>query len=155
MKFIVLLLEFSTYFEDNSSVRCGVGEDLFPFSKLSFCFIDSVLCLTEPFSFRGSHYELLISVSVLLVLYSGNSLLANVFTATSHFFFYHVPTFSSLVFVFSFSPLFQNLVLIDIYIASVNSVFKSWNLKSWNFHHLIHDYTHVFFFCNHLGVYSF
>lgn len=39
------------YLEDQSSVRCGVGENLFQFFRLLFCFIDSVLCLTEDFKF--------------------------------------------------------------------------------------------------------
>ena len=36
---------------DISTVGCGVGEDLFPFCRLSFCPFDDVLFLTEAFQF--------------------------------------------------------------------------------------------------------
>ena len=44
-------LDFFVYFGDQPSVQCGVGEDLFPFYRLSFCFVDRVLCFTEASQF--------------------------------------------------------------------------------------------------------
>ena len=46
-----LMINF-LYFGDQSSVWCGVSEDVFPFCRLPFCLIDSVLCLTETFQFH-------------------------------------------------------------------------------------------------------
>ena len=45
------LLEFFRYFGFEPSVRSRVGEGLFPSCTLLFCPIDSVICLTEAFSF--------------------------------------------------------------------------------------------------------
>ena len=42
-------LEFFVYFGDQTSVWCGVSEDLFPFWRLLFCLVDHVLCFTEAF----------------------------------------------------------------------------------------------------------
>jgi hypothetical protein len=47
--FGVYFLMFFIYFRYRSSVRCMVGEDLFPFCRLSFCPINGVLCFTEAF----------------------------------------------------------------------------------------------------------
>ena len=40
-------------FGDQSSVSCGVGEDLFPFCRLLFCLVNHVLCFTEASQFQG------------------------------------------------------------------------------------------------------
>ena len=40
-------LKFFMYFGDQSSVRCGIGEDLFPLCRLLFSLVDHVLCFTE------------------------------------------------------------------------------------------------------------
>ena len=50
--FGVQFLEFFVYFGDQTSVWCGVSEDLFPFCRLSFCLVDHVLCFTEAFQFQ-------------------------------------------------------------------------------------------------------
>ena len=68
-------LQFFLYFGDHSSVRCGIGEDLFPFCRLSFSLIDCVLCLTEAFQFQEVIHWLLLSMSLLLLLYVWSGLL--------------------------------------------------------------------------------
>ena len=55
-------LEFFVYFGDQTSVWCGVGEDLLPFCRLSFCLVD----VRVLFSFRRSHL-LIVSLSVCAV----------------------------------------------------------------------------------------
>ena len=40
-------LEFFVYFGDQTSVPCGVDEDLFPVCRLLFCLVDHFLCITE------------------------------------------------------------------------------------------------------------
>ena len=46
--FGVKFLEFFVYFGDQTSVWCGVSEDLFPFCRLSFC-----LCWLCPLLYRS------------------------------------------------------------------------------------------------------
>ena len=46
------ILEYFVYFVDQPSVWCRVGEDLFPFCRLSFCLVDCVICFTEAFLFQ-------------------------------------------------------------------------------------------------------
>ena len=48
-------IEFFMYFGDQSFVWCGIGEDIFPFSRQSFCLIWCVFCFTEASSFRRYH----------------------------------------------------------------------------------------------------
>ena len=50
--FGVQFLEFFVFFGDQTSVGCGVNEDLFPFCRLSFCLVDHVLCFTDAFQFQ-------------------------------------------------------------------------------------------------------
>ena len=50
--FCASFLQFFIYFGDQSSVRCGIGKDFFPFCRMSFSLIDCVLCLTEAFQFQ-------------------------------------------------------------------------------------------------------
>ena len=45
-------LEYFVYFGDQSSVQCGVGEDLSPLCRLPFCVVDGVLWFTEAFQFQ-------------------------------------------------------------------------------------------------------
>ena len=42
-------LEFFVYCGDQTSVWCGVSEDLFPLCRPSFCLVGHVLCFTEAF----------------------------------------------------------------------------------------------------------
>ena len=57
-------LEFFVYFGDQTSVCCGVSEDLFPFCRLSFFFLLTMsFALQKVFSFRRSHL-LIVSLSV-------------------------------------------------------------------------------------------
>ena len=71
--------EFFIYFGDQSFIWCGVGEDLSSFSRLSFCLIDCVLCFTETSISEGPISLLLLSMSVLLVLYLGSDFLCPCF----------------------------------------------------------------------------
>ena len=45
----IKFFNFFIYFVYYPSIRCRVGENLFPFCKLPFCPIDGVLCLIEYF----------------------------------------------------------------------------------------------------------
>jgi hypothetical protein len=45
--FDVYFLKFSIYFGYQSSVRCEVGEDLFPFCRLLFYLLNNVLLATS------------------------------------------------------------------------------------------------------------
>ena len=56
-------LELFVYFGDQTSVWCGVGEDLFPVCRLSFCLVECVLCFSKLFIFRSSHL-LIVSLNV-------------------------------------------------------------------------------------------
>ena len=49
---ILCLYLYPIYFGDQSSVECGVGEDLFPLCRLPFCPFNGVLCLREAFQFH-------------------------------------------------------------------------------------------------------
>ena len=42
-------LEFFVYCGDQTSVWCGVSEDLFPLCRPSFCLVGHVVCFTEAF----------------------------------------------------------------------------------------------------------
>ena len=53
----------SFYILDISPVRCRIGEDIFPFCRLLFCLIDSVLCIIEAFQFQEVHL-LIVGLSV-------------------------------------------------------------------------------------------
>ena len=57
-------LEFFLYFGYQSSVWCGVSEDLFPFCRPSFCLVDHVLCFTEAFQCQEVSCIHFISLSV-------------------------------------------------------------------------------------------
>ena len=59
--FNVKFLEFFVHFAYQFTVQCGVGEDLFPFCRLSFCLVDCILCLLLSFS---RSYLLMVSQSV-------------------------------------------------------------------------------------------
>ena len=50
--FGVQFLVFFVYCGDQTSVWCGVSEDLFPFCRLSFCLVGCILCFTEAFQFQ-------------------------------------------------------------------------------------------------------
>ena len=45
-------LEFFVYCGDQTSVWCGVSEDLFPLCRPSFCLVGHVVCFTEVFQFQ-------------------------------------------------------------------------------------------------------
>ena len=86
--FYVKSLEFFVYFGDQSSVRCGISEDLFQFCRLLFCPVDYVPPLQKFFSFRRSHL-LIVTLSICATeVISRKCYYANAFKFTPHFLFY-------------------------------------------------------------------
>ena len=52
------------YFGDQAFVCCGIGGNLVPFCRLSFCLVDHVLCFTEAFQCQEVSFINFISLSV-------------------------------------------------------------------------------------------
>ena len=103
-------LEFFVYSGDQPSVWCGVGGNLFPLCRLSFCLVDHVLCFTEGFQFQRIPFIVSLSICATGILFRKWS---------------HVPLCSS---VLPTSSFVRSLVKLSLF-ANDMLVYKS-NIKN-------------------------